>query len=317
MSVTNTKNTNYKRDMQLYSPEANSLYLRLCKINNNIRAGRIANLKKYENTLYLYKYKGINNIFSHIQSILFAFKKKYIALNTDEYYNIMYCGSILMAANFDKKNNYYTGLQAVNKLHFNEKGGMLDEVSVKDTENYKFMMGLYFLNYINQFIPHDFKNNYICDIDDFIKQCYTGNNSINDNNTMRLIYSNLKKIVYVKKYPYGIDSKIFGIMLDHWKSDNYLIKEIPATYIKSDAVISDKDFFAFEVSKRDIDIVFGIYLHIAKEVAVSDTLDDLDIITITNTDIIVDDTEPYTIIKNDEHISSDEAEEYVQDDDFS
>lgn len=270
----------------LSTPESKKMVAQLRAINTKLREIHNQNIRKYEQCIYNNKYHGIANIYSHIQSILYAFKKKHLTLNSEDYYYIMYCGDIILSTT-------------------------IDNGSAPDS---KYIMAIFFLNYLVRFTTHEYRNTYPCNIIEFIHTYYKNKNSESDVTAMMMVYSNLKKIVYVKKYPYMFDGKIFSTMLNHWGSNDHIICEILASYINTDCILYAHELSAFDVSKRDIDMLFGTYLSIAKydrnntTTIINEPEPEQDL-TATQTTNDIDDLDTVGI-KN-EDVSTDEAEEYV------
>lgn len=302
------------------TPESNAMINKLYTINNNIRSDYYKTLRKNEKSIYKYKYKSITDIFTHIRTILITFKKGNIIIDNECYYYVMYCGNILLSAIMFS--DY--------RDHRDHRNHHDYQTNDKLTLQSKYIMALFFLNYIKKFTTHEFRNNYVCNLNEYISSFYKNiYNSKSDITSMIMVYMNLKKIVYVKKYPYLIDGKIFSIMLDYWVLNNYTISEIPTTYIKSDIILQDNELSAFDVYKRDIDKLFGTYLNIAHatpqlesiddshlEIEVEIDLDqDQDISTNKNDDVGIDDIESVIGIQNDEYISIDEVDINVYQDD--
>lgn len=270
----------------LSTHESNKVIKQLRAINNKLRDIHYQKLRSYEQCIYSNDYHSMTNIYTHIKSILYAFKKRHLPLNSEDYYYIMYCGDLILSA-------------------------MVDKSSTPDS---KYIMGLFFLNYIIRFTTHEYRNTYPCNIIEYIHNCYKNNNSERGVSAMMMVYSNLKKIVYVKKYPYIIDGKIFSTMLNHWVSNNYIICEIAASYINADCILYAHELSAFDVSKRDIDMLFGTYLSIVKDrqnnaAAVINEPEYDQESTPTPTTNDIDDLDAAGILNED--VSTDEAEEYV------
>lgn len=270
----------------LSTHESNEVVNQLRAINTKLHDIHNQKLRSYEQCIYNNEYHGMTNIYTHIKSILYAFKKKHLTLNSEDYYYIMYCGDIILSALVDKSS----------------------------TPDSKCIMALFFLNYLIRFTTHEYRNTYPCNIIEYIHTCYKNNNSERDVSAMTMVYSNLKKIVYVKKYPYMFDGKIFSILLNHWASNNYTVCEIPASYINAECILYAHELSEFDVSKRDIDILFGTYLSIAKDdrnnttAVINDSEHDQDPASTPTTNDI-DDLD--TVGIENEDVSTDEAEEYV------
>lgn len=310
------------------TPESEEMLLRLKKINNNIRHIYSENLRNYEKALYIYKYKQSSNIFTHIQAILIALKKKQIPICSENYYHIMYCGNILLTANsmiyYNKQNGI--GVTSQNNVSptFNFKPNTgdcksnVDAVALHSECNpvqTVEIMALFFLNYLKNLTTYEFRNSYICNLNDYIKYYYTSNFSENIS-PLLTVYKNLKKIVYIKQYSYGIDSKIFGTVLDNWKTAEYNICEIPSSYIKQGVILSDTEIARFDVNKHDLDVLFGLFVQDVYECATQNITDDLDaptiVVQVNNSNDI---DEPVVEQQNDAPDLSDEEYVYHADSD--
>lgn len=271
----------------LNTPESDEMMVRLRKINNNIREARAYNLQEWVNGILLSEPYTLKNIYSHIHAILVAFIKNIIYVNSEEYFFLMKCGNAILNTGYINNPNKSKYIQ------------------------YKYMIGLYFLNHIKKLTTYDFRNQYVCNINEYIRTCYNNilmDNSQQDNtiNEMRYIYMNLKKIVHVKKYPYSIDSKIFSIMLEYWQHNNYNITEIPASYIIKDAVLTDTELAMLNVTQHEMDTLFGAYSSKDIIIKFNDESDATDTaVTVESCD------QPINTAQNDADESPDEAEEGV------
>lgn len=279
----------------LSTPESDAMIARLRKINNHIRGARKYKLHGWVRGILLSDSDTLTNIYSHIHAILVAFIKRRIHVHSDEYFYLMKCGNdILNTACVDSPNkSQYT--------------------------QYKYMMAVYFLNYIKKLTTYDFRNNYVCNINEYVKTCY--NNILMDTNTdthieMRHIYMNLKKIIYVKKYLYSINSKVFSIMLDYWQHNDYNITEIPASYITKDAVLTDNELEMLEVTQKQMNSLFGTYGAGKKDVVIQELNDepDTDDTTVVGEPELVD--QPTNTAQHDTDESQDEPEEGIYPDEY-
>jgi hypothetical protein len=301
----------------LSTPESDTMIASLRKINNQIRNARASKLQVWVRGILRCDPDNLTNIYSHIHTILLAFIKRKQHVNSEEYFYLIKCGNAILNTEYITNPNKSQYVQ------------------------YKYMMALYFLNYIKMLTTHDFRNKYVCNINEYVRTCY--NNILvnagqqnNANIEMRHIYMNLKKIAYVKQYPYAIDSKIFSkifsIMLDYWQDADYNITEIPASYIIKDRILSYDELSNLAVSQHEMNLLFGAYfangkgnnivIEINNDEHAINGINDIngcnDINDINDTFVEepdVSDVNP-NIIQNDENDAQEENDEYVYPDDY-
>ena len=285
------------------------MFRRLRKINSYIRDARASKLDEWVHNIQVCD--TLPNIFLHIHTILVEFINKKLYVNSDEYFYLMKCGNYIL------NTKYITNSKHV---------------------QYKYMVALYFLNYIKQLTTYEYRDKYQFNINEYIKTCYnnvlaesvprsrnfnytphhTDNTEIyavkQANSEMRCIYMNLKKIIYVKKWNHSINSKVFCIMLEYLEDNNYNATEIPASYITKDALLTDTELLLLDVTQKEMDLLFGIHNLDTNDVVIQEN-DELDDTVIINEpemgDLSIKDT-----MQNNEADSQEEAEDVIYPDEY-
>lgn len=262
------------------TPESIALSNRLKSINTYIKLSTANRLKKYETTILNYYNTNQHNIFVHMHKILLDFINKKLTTNCEEYYNIMKCGSILL----DIYHNDTSNISDMGKVNY---------LQIKN------IIALFLLNYIScRLLTYSYKKEYIYDLDEYIKSNYR---DMRDEYMSQFIqlYSNLKKIIYVKKYPYSVNAEIYSILLEYYARNEYNITDIPASDIISDVILSDNELSEYDVLEHEIDSMFKYinrvnrtrtYATYASEAIVNTESNDA-----AYDDIIVDDNESHEI----------------------
>jgi hypothetical protein len=272
----------------LTTPESEAMFNRLRKINSYIRDARTSKLHNWVHNIQVCD--TLPNIFLHIHTILVEFINKKLYVNSEEYFYLMKCGNYILNA------KYIT----------NSKIGQ-----------YKYMVALYFLNYIKQLTTHEFRDKYVCNINEYIKTCYNDvlvESTLQSTAEMRCIYMNLKKIIYVKKWNHSINSKVFCIMLEYLEDNNYIATEIPASYIAKDALLTDTELLMLDVTQKDMDLLFGVCNHATNDVVIqeNDEIDDTVVISESEMgDLSIKET-----TQNNEAESQEEPEDVIYPDEY-
>jgi hypothetical protein len=310
----------------LLKQSATELTSRLKSINDEIRQMITDNICKYESAILNCHCEIPNNIYTHIYTILSDFINRKLTTNRDEYYYLMKCGSILLTdfikleSTIGSKILLHPNTTSKDSLsHDNLRLGGTASQGNQNKTIHKTIVALYYLNYIRRkLLPYAYKQKYMCDLDDYIAMYYS-DMITNYKSAILQIYGNQKKILYVKKYPYNIDSKIFCTLIEYFVNMDYVIDDIPASYIIKDTILTDNELALFEVTQREVDILFGYntmtYSNMdmtAINNMVDEDIDDIQSIA------IVDDLEPYEQGNgqqpNDEE--QDEEDDYSYNDDF-
>lgn len=271
----------------LSTPESEAMVNRLRKINSYIRDARASKLNEWVHNIQVCD--TLPNIFLHIHKILVEFINRKIYVNSDEYFYLMKCGNYILNTKYITNSKYV---------------------------QYKYMVALYFLNYIKQLTTYEFRDKYECNLNEYIKTCYNNvfvESTQQTNAEMRCIYMNLKKIVYVKKWNHSINSKVFSIMLEYLEDSNYIVTEIPASYITKDALLTDTELLMLDVTQQEMDLLFGVYNINTNDVIIQEH-DELDDTVVINEPEMGDPL--INTMQNNEEESQEEPEDVIYPDEY-